>query len=181
MTHKSVDQNIIENEGVLAFRNGKTEADCPYQMSAGDNAGRTWWFNGFFSARTVRNLKGRVTLAEMLAAVLLCCVVGCGPLVTPVAPITPSASVEYAAAASLALYHERLAAAFETLAQEIEQGGIEDDEDLANRMEELTKTARLGSFEAFRQSWAKYAGADSPWDYRQRADICRETARGFRK
>jgi len=61
----------------------------------------------------------------------------------------------------------------------LEQGGIEDDEDLANRMEELTKTARLGSFESFRQSWAKAAGADSPWDHKQRAAICRDTARGF--
>ena len=114
--------------------------------------------------------------------ILLLLVVGCGPIngghVLPVKPL-PVETVEQAAASSLRLYRERLAAAFETLAAEIEQGGIEDDEDLANRMEELTKTARLGSFEAFRQSWAKQAGADSPWDHTQRAAICRDTARGF--
>ena len=113
---------------------------------------------------------------------ILLLVVGCGPIggghVRPVKP-APVETVEQAASSSLRLYHERLAAAFETLASEIEQGGIEDDEDLANRMEELTKVARLGSFEAFRQSWAKAAGADSPWDNKQRASICRETARGF--
>lgn len=117
--------------------------------------------------------------------ILLLLVVGCGPIgvgptkpVKPVKPL-PVETVEQAAASSLRLYHERLAAAFTTLASEIEQGGIEDDEDLANRMEELTKVARLGSFESFRQSWAKAAGADSPWDHKQRASICRETARGF--
>lgn len=113
---------------------------------------------------------------------LLLLVVGCGPIgVGPSKPVKPAPveTVEQAAASSLRLYHERLAAAFETLAGEIEQGGIEDDEDLANRMEELTKVARLGSFEAFRQSWAKAAGADSPWDNKQRASICRETAKGF--
>ena len=113
---------------------------------------------------------------------ILLLVVGCGPIggghVRPVKP-APVETVEQAASSSLRLYHERLAAAFETLASEIEQGGIEDDEDLANRMEELTKVARLGSFEAVRQSWAKAAGADSPWDNKQRASICRETARGF--
>ena len=109
-------------------------------------------------------------------------VVGCGPIGTgPTKPIKPALveTIEQAAASSLRLYHERLAAAFEALAGEIEQGGIEDDEDLANRMEELTKTARLGSFEAFRAAWAKAAGADSPWEQKQRASICRETARGF--
>ena len=113
---------------------------------------------------------------------ILLLVVGCGPIgggpTKPVKPL-PVETVEQAAASSLRLYHERLAAAFETLAGEIEQGGIEDDEDLANRMEELTKTARLGSFEAFRAAWAKAAGADSPWDHKQRAAICRDTARGF--
>ena len=113
---------------------------------------------------------------------LLLLVVGCGPIgVGPTKPVKPLPveTIEQAAASSLRLYHERLAAAFTTLADEIEQGGIEDDEDLANRMEDLTKTARLGSFDAFRQSWAKAAGADSPWDHTQRAAICRETARGF--
>lgn len=106
---------------------------------------------------------------------------GCGPIsIGPVKPPAPIvATVEQAASASLRAYHTALSAAFETLASEIEQGGIEDDEDLASRMEELTKTARLGSFEAFRQSWAKAAGAESPWDDKQRAAICRETARGF--
>lgn len=114
--------------------------------------------------------------------ILLMLVIGCGQInVGPSKPVKPAPveTIEQAAAASLATYHDRLAAAFETLAQEIEQGGIEDDEDLANRMEELTKAARLGSFEAFRQSWAKAAGADSPWNHNQRASICRETARGF--
>jgi hypothetical protein len=113
---------------------------------------------------------------------ILLLVVGCGPIngghVQPVKP-SQAETVEQAAASSLRLYHERLAAAFTTLAAEIEQGGIEDDEDLANHMEDLTKTARLGSFEAFRAAWAKQAGADSPWDNKQRAAICRDTARGF--
>jgi hypothetical protein len=117
-----------------------------------------------------------------LLPVILLLLIGCGPIggghVLPVKPL-PVETIEQAAASSLLLYHERLAAAFETLAAEIEQGGIEDDEDLANRMEELTKTARVGSFEAFRQAWAKSAGSDSPWDHKQRAAICRETARGF--
>lgn len=112
---------------------------------------------------------------------LLLLLAGCGPIsIGPVKPVAPVVeTLEQAAASSLAVYHQRLSAAFETLAQEIEQGGIEDDEDLANRMEELTKSARLGSFEAFRKSWAKAAGADSPWEHKQRASICRETARGF--
>ena len=113
---------------------------------------------------------------------LLLLVVGCGPIgggrVLPIKP-APIETIEQAAASSLRLYHERLATAFEALAKEIEQGGIEDDEDLANRMEELTKAARLGSFESFRAAWAKAAGADSPWESRQRAAICRDTARGF--
>jgi len=117
-----------------------------------------------------------------LLPLILLLVIGCGPIggghVLPVKPL-PVETIEQAAASSLRVYHERLASAFETLAGEIEQGGIEDDEDLANRMEELTKTARLGSFESFRQSWAKAAGADSPWDHKQRAAICRDTARGF--
>ena len=108
---------------------------------------------------------------------ILLLVVGCGPIggghVLPVKPL-PVETVEQAAASSLRLYHERLAAAFETLA-----GGIEDDEDLANRMEELTKTARLGSFEAFRAAWAKQAGFSTEWDASERAERCRETARGF--
>ena len=108
---------------------------------------------------------------------ILLLVVGCGPIggghVLPVKPL-PVETVEQAAASSLRLYHERLAAAFETLAGEIEQGGIEDDEDLANRMEELTKVARLGSFEAFRAAWAKAAGADSPWEQKQRACSIRQ-------
>lgn len=119
---------------------------------------------------------------KLLPFILLLLTIGCGPInVGPSKPIKPAPveTIEQAAASSLRLYHERLAAAFTSLAGEIEQGGIEDDEDLANRMEELTKTARLGSFEAFRQSWAKAAGADSPWDNKQRASICRETARGF--
>jgi len=128
---------------------------------------------------------GRVLRWPVVLLLLL--VVGCGPLnVGPTKPVKPKPvkplpveTIEQAAASSLAKYHERLASAFETLASEIEQGGIEDDEDLANRMEELTKTARLGSFEAFRTAWAKAAGADSPWESRQRAAICRETARGF--
>jgi len=118
---------------------------------------------------------------KLLPLVLLL-VVGCGPInIGPLKPVKPLPveTIEQAAASSLRVYHERLASAFETLASEIEQGGIEDDEDLANRMEELTKTARLGSFEAFRAAWAKQAGADSPWESRQRAAICRETARGF--
>ena len=112
---------------------------------------------------------------------LLLLLAGCGPIsIGPVRPVAPVAeTLEQSAASSLSLYHQRLSAAFETLATEIEQGGIEDDEDLANRMEELTKTARLGSFESFRKSWAKSAGADSPWEHKQRAEICRETARGF--
>lgn len=115
---------------------------------------------------------------------ILLLLIGCGPIggghVLPVRP-APVETIEQAAASSLRLYHERLASAFETLAGEIEQGGIEDDEDLANRMEELTKTARLGSFEAFRAAWAKQAGADLPWESKQRAAICRETARGFKR
>lgn len=117
-----------------------------------------------------------------LLPVILLILIGCGPIgVGPTKPVTPLPveTIEQASASSLRLYHERLASAFETLAKEIEQGGIEDDEDLANRMEELTKVARIGSFEAFRQSWAKQAGADSPWEAKQRAAICRETARGF--
>jgi hypothetical protein len=117
-----------------------------------------------------------------LLPVILLLLIGCGPIggghVLPVKPL-PVETIEQAAESSLRVYHERLASAFETLASEIEQGGIEDDEDLANRMEELTKAARLGSFEAFRASWAKQAGADSPWESKQRAAICRETARGF--
>jgi hypothetical protein len=119
-----------------------------------------------------------------LLPLILLLLVGCGPIggghALPVKPL-PVETVEQAAASSLRVYHERLASAFESLAKEIEQGGIEDDEDLANRMEELTKAARLGSFEAFRQSWAKQAGADSPWESKQRAAICRETARGFNR
>ena len=117
-----------------------------------------------------------------LLPVILMLTIGCGQInVGPTKPIKPSPveTIEQAAASSLRLYHERLASAFETLAKEIEQGGIEDDEDLANRMEELTKAARLGSFESFRAAWAKQAGADSPWEAKQRAAICRETARGF--
>ena len=119
---------------------------------------------------------------KLLPHVILLLVVGCGPIsVGPTKPVKPDSveTIEQAAASSLRLYHERLASAFTSLAGEIEQGGIEDDEDLANRMEELTKVARLGSFEAFRAAWAKQAGADSPWDHKQRAAICRETARGF--
>ena len=115
---------------------------------------------------------------------LLLLVVGCGPIgVGPTKPVKPLPveTVEQAAASSLRLYHERLAAAFETLAGEIEQGGIEDDEDLANRMEELTKVARLGSFEAFRAAWAKQAGLVTEWDAGERAERCRDTARGFKR
>jgi hypothetical protein len=117
-----------------------------------------------------------------LLPLILLLVFGCGPIgVGPANPVKPAKveTIEQAAASSLRVYHEQLASAFETIAKEIEQGGIEDDEDLANRMEELTKTARLGSFEAFRTAWAKVAGADSPWESKQRAAICRETARGF--
>jgi len=118
---------------------------------------------------------------KMLPLILLL-LVGCGPIggghVMPVKPL-PVETIEQAAASSLRVYHERLASAFETLAGEIEQGGIEDDEDLANRMEELTKTARLGSFTAFRAAWAKQAGVSTEWDAGERAERCRETARGF--
>ena len=113
---------------------------------------------------------------------ILLLVVGCGPIgVGPTKPIKPALveTIEQAAASSLRLYHERLSAAFTTLASEIEQGGIEDDEDLANRMEEITKTARLGSFESFRQAWAKQAGVSTEWDESERAERCRDTARGF--
>ena len=113
---------------------------------------------------------------------ILMLVVGCGPIggghVLPVKP-APIETIEQAAASSLRLYHERLASAFETLASEIEQGGIEDDEDLANRMEELTKKARLGSFESFRTAWAKQAGVSTEWDASERAERCRDTARGL--
>ena len=125
---------------------------------------------------------GRVLRWPVVFILLL--VVGCGPIgVGPTKPIKPALveTIEQAAASSLRLYHERLAAAFEALASEIEQGGIEDDEDLANRMEELTKTARLGSFEAFRQSWAKQSGVSTEWDADERAERCRETARGFKR
>jgi len=123
---------------------------------------------------------GRVLRWPVVFALML--TIGCGSVnVGPSKPVKPlpTETIEQAAASSIATYHERIAAAFETLAQEIEQGGIEDDEDLANRMEELTKAARVGSFEAFRAAWAKQAGADSPWESKQRAAICRETARGF--
>ena len=120
-----------------------------------------------------------------LLPLILLLVVGCGPIngVGPSKPVKPLPveTIEQAAASSLRLYHERLAAAFETLAGEIEQGGIEDDEDLANRMEELTKTARLGSFEAFRVAWAKQAGLVTEWDAGERAERCRDTARGFKR
>ena len=113
---------------------------------------------------------------------ILLLVVGCGPIgVGPSKPVKPAPveTIEQAAASSLRLYHERLASAFTTLAGEIEQGGIEDDEDLANRMEEITKTARLGSFESFRAAWAKQAGVSTEWDASERAERCRDTARGF--
>lgn len=117
-----------------------------------------------------------------LLPLVLILLVGCGPInIGPTKPVKPLPveTIEQAAASSLRLYHERLASAFETLAAEIEQGGIEDDEDLANRMEELTKTARLGSFEAFRAAWAKQAGLVTEWDASERAERCRDTARGF--
>ena len=117
-----------------------------------------------------------------LLPLILLLVVGCGPIgVGPTKPVKPAPveTIERAAASSLRLYHKRLASAFETLASEIEQGGIEDDEDLANRMEELTKTARLGSFEAFRSAWAKQAGVSTEWDAGEREERCRDTARGF--
>ena len=180
---KSFEQRRIEGDGVAAFRRGDSDESCPYQIGCG-NGNRQWWYNGFLSAQSHAKFPRFVTLAEMLASLLLLLVLGCGQVnVGPTKPVkpTPVETIEQAAASSLATYHERLAAAFETLAQEIEQGGVEDDEDLANRMEELTKTARLGSFEAFRQAWAKQAGADSPWEYKQRAAICRETARGFKR
>ena len=117
-----------------------------------------------------------ITLASL-------CVSGCGPLSTdpasPVKPVAPVESIEPAAAKSLATYHAKLAEAFVDLADEIEAGKIEDDEDLADRMEELTKTARLGSFEAFRQAWAKQAELSEEWDTKERAERCRETAKGF--
>ena len=122
---------------------------------------------------------------KLLPHVILLLVVGCGPInVGPTKPINPTPvveTIEQAAVSSLRLYHERLADAFETLAGEIEQGGIEDDEDLANRMEELTKVARLGSFEAFRVAWAKQAGLVTEWDAGERAERCRDTARGFKR
>ena len=117
-----------------------------------------------------------------LLPLILLLVVGCGPIgggrVLPFKPL-PVETIEQAAASSLRLYHERLASAFETLSKEIEQGGIEDDEDLANRMEELTKVARLGSFESFRAAWAKQAAIVTEWDANERAERCRDTARGF--
>lgn len=117
-----------------------------------------------------------------LLPLVLLLVIGCGPInIGPSKPVKPLPveTIEQAAASSLRVYHERLASAFETLAKEIEQGGIEDDEDLANRMEELTKTARLGSFEAFRTAWATQAGLVTEWDAGERAERCRDTARGF--
>ena len=182
--YKSLDQERVESAGVAAFLRGDAEEACPYPIGSGTGK-RQWWHNGFLSAQSCAKFPRIVTIQEMLAALILLCVVGCGPInvgpskPNPPHPILRVETIEQSAASSLRLYHERLAAAFETLAQEIEQGGIEDDDDLANRMEELTKTARVGSFEAFRQSWAKHAGADSPWDHKQRASICRETARGF--
>lgn len=97
------------------------------------------------------------------------------PIVNP-----PAASITEAAKGGFVAYRLGLSSAFETLASEIEQGAIEDDEDLANRMEELTKEARIKAFEPFRDAWNKEAGPDSEWEYNQRADLCRQAAKGFK-
>ena len=115
-------------------------------------------------------------------AFLLILVAGCridfGNLPTPSPPQAP---ITETARSGFVAYKTSLASAFDTLASEIEQGAIEDDEDLANRMEELTKAARIEAFKSFRESWNTEAGPDSEWEYKQRARLCREAAEGFRK
>jgi hypothetical protein len=113
-------------------------------------------------------------------AFLLLLVAGCKVNFDPPIVNPPATSISQAASDGFTAYRLGLSSAFNTLASEIEQGAIEDDEDLANRMEELTKEARLKAFEPFREEWNKQAGPDSEWEHQQRAMLCREAAKGFR-
>ena len=113
---------------------------------------------------------------------ILLLVVGCGPIngghVSPVKP-APVETIEQAADSSFVAYRQRLAAVFGVLAREIKAKKITSDEQLADRMEELTKTERIESFAPFRAAWSKQAVRVTEWDEDERAERCLETERGF--
>ena len=118
---------------------------------------------------------------KRLAPFLLLLIAGCGPIsIGPVKPVAPVVeTLEQSAASSFSAYHQRLAAAFGTLAAEIKTKKITSDEQLADRMEELTKSERIESFSPFRTAWSKQAGLVIEWDENERAERCLETERGF--
>ena len=143
---KSIDQIIGENAGIDAFKKGLGEAACPHLV--GDFR-RQFWFNGYFSARTAAKWPCRIKLADMLASLLLCCAIGCGPLTNPPGPIVEPEPTpvkrDADAAKCLDQYGRSLADIFRKAADDFERGELKAT-DVAASMGDSQKAARVDAF-----------------------------------
>lgn len=104
--------------------------------------------------------------------------------VDPVAPTPDPVTIEAAAELGIRLYAEKSAAAFESLAADIEAGKFTSQAAMADEMDVRTKVARVAAFEAMRSAWqedqAKESGSGA-WTSSEDVRRCRETAAGFRR
>lgn len=102
-----------------------------------------------------------------------------GQIVQPVEPAPAPVTIEAAAELGIRLYAEKSAAAFESLAADIEAGKFTSQAAMADEMDNRTKAARLAAFDQMRAAWA--AKNSDTWDRAADAAKCRETAAGFRR
>lgn len=102
-----------------------------------------------------------------------------GQIVQPVDPAPAPVTIEASAELGIRLYAEKSAAAFESLAADIEAGKFASQLAFGDEMDNRTKAARVAAFEAMRAAWA--AKNSDTWDRAADAAKCRETAAGFRR